>query len=337
MQTFLQQSTDVAQRILAGSWATLTQMAPYLLFGFLMAGVLSVFINADVVRRHLGQGRYLPVIKAALFGVPLPLCSCGVIPVAASLRRQGASRGATTSFLLATPQTGVDSMLVTWSLLGAAFALFTPGAAFLSGILAGLAVDRFGGPERPPEPQPAGSGAAIKRPWWLRILRHAYVVLARDIALPLTIGILVAGIISTVFPPQSLSAAAGTGFGAKIVMLLVGIPVYVCASASAPIVASLVAAGVSPGAGLVFLMTGPATNAATVTTLWKSMGPRVVAVYLVSITVCALGAGTLMDLLFDARGWHQATAEAACHVEPSHPLPALLLIAVLVFAKTRPR
>ncbi|MFO1528275.1 MAG: permease [Kiritimatiellia bacterium] len=179
-------------KVLEGSWITLTQMAPFLLMGFLFAGALSVFINADTVRRHLGRGRYLPVIKAALFGVPLPLCSCGVIPVAASLRRQGASRGATAAFLLSTPQTGVDSLLVTWSLLGAAFALFTPGAAFASGILAGLLVDRFGGPDRPPSRSrriPGGGPASLV----LKILRHAYVILARDIATPLAIGIGVAG------------------------------------------------------------------------------------------------------------------------------------------------
>lgn len=324
-------------KVLEGSWITLTQMAPFLLMGFLFAGALSVFINADTVRRHLGRGRYLPVIKAALFGVPLPLCSCGVIPVAASLRRQGASRGATAAFLLSTPQTGVDSLLVTWSLLGAAFALFTPGAAFASGILAGLLVDRFGGPESPPEPLAPDSGAAVRRPWWLKILRHAYVILARDIATPLAIGIGVAGVISAILPPQSLSEAVGSGFGAKLLMLLAGIPVYVCASASAPIVASLVAAGVSPGAGLVFLMTGPATNAATITTLWKSMGPRVVGIYLAAITFCALGAGSLMDWLFDWRGWKAATVQAACHTEAASPIPALILIGVLVFAKTRKR
>ncbi len=213
--------TDLAREF----WMLLGEMAPWLLFGFLVAGVLSVFLRPETIERHLGGRGLGPSLKAAAFGVPLPLCSCGVIPVAASLRRHGASRGATAAFLLSTPQTGVDSILVTFSLLGPVFAVVRPVVAFLSGVIGGAAVDLLGderdvpaapapdvaGPLALPAAASAGDPAGQActdacctaepgEPWWRRVLTYGFVTLPEDLARPLLLGILVAGLIGFLVP-----------------------------------------------------------------------------------------------------------------------------------------
>ncbi|MBI5882068.1 MAG: permease [Elusimicrobia bacterium] len=298
-----------------GFWSSLSLMAPYLLFGFAVAGVLSVLVSPDAVERHLGgaQRPWWAVVKASLFGVPLPLCSCGVIPVAASLRSHGASRGATISFLISTPQTGVDSILVTYSFLGPVFTVFRVLAAFISGIAGGMAVDlledKQGDGKRPPAPAGRKAGASSS---WMRggvrdALHYGFVALPRDIGSAMLVGLAIAGLISALLPPRffhkllgPLSDALGPGwadFASMLVMMAIGIPTYVCATASVPIAAALVAKGVSPGAAFVFLMTGPATNAATVAMVWKTMGKRTAWVYLAAIAVVSLLSGWALDMV----------------------------------------
>ena len=283
-------------------WTVLGLMAPYLLFGFLMAGLLSVLISPEIVERHLGGSGFLPVAKASLFGVPLPLCSCSVIPVAASLRRHGASRGATTSFLLSTPQTGVDSIIVTYGLLGPVIAVFRPFAAFLTGVIGGLlatwADGDGGGREESAEPcTEACCSGDPGRGRIARILSYGFVTLPRDIGKDLLVGLAIAGAISA-FVPAELLTNVGSGLGAMLAMMLLGIPLYVCASASVPVAAALIAKGISPGAALVFLMTGPATNAAAITTVRRVMGWRTVLIYLGTVAFTALGWGLLLDRIF---------------------------------------
>ena len=286
-----------------GFWETTLAMAPYLLFGFFVAGLLSVVISADKVEKHLGGRGLMPIMKASLFGVPLPLCSCGVIPVAASLRRHGANKGSTTAFLLSTPQTGVDSIMVTLSLLGPVFAIFRPIAAFVTGLLGGVvveAVDRED--DEGTEPEHCADECCEsegRRATLARILHHGFVTLPRDIAKPLFIGLIIAGVISGIAPPQFFSDTVGTGIVAMLVMMALGIPLYVCATASVPIAAAMwLQGGATPGAILVFLMTGPATNAATITTIWKMMGRRVAIAYLAVVATTALGSGLLLDYVF---------------------------------------
>jgi uncharacterized membrane protein YraQ (UPF0718 family) len=298
--------TEFLLAILGAAWDTTRQMAPYLLFGFLVAGALSVVISPEFVERHLGGRGLWPVLKAALFGVPLPLCSCGVIPVATSLRRHGASRGATTAFLLSTPQTGVDSILVTYSLLGPVFAVFRPVVAFVTGLLGGWLVDArereaVGGSDDPPPCEddccrPRGR----RNPVW-RALRYGFVDLPADIGRPLLAGLAVAGLIAGLVPDDFFAGVLGTGIVGMLAMMAVGIPLYVCATASVPIAAALMAKGVSPGAAMVFLVTGPATNAATVATVWKVLGRRTALTYLGVVAVSALGSGLLLDGLLTAR------------------------------------
>ncbi len=313
---------SLATHFLASLWSTLEAMAPYLLFGFAIAGLLSVFLSPAFVERHLGQRRLGAVLKASLLGVPLPLCSCSVIPVTASLRRHGAGRGATMAFLLSTPQTGIDSILVTVSLLGWVFALFRAVAAFVSGIIGGILANMI--PEKIADAPavPACTSSCCDKesahaPAWRRAIRYGFVDLPKDIGVSLLLGLLVAGGIAAVVPDDFFAGAIGTGIGAMFVMMALGIPVYVCATASVPIAAALIAKGVSPGAALVFLIAGPATNAATISTLWKMLGRAATFVYVGTVAVTSIVSGLALDAIYAGTG---AQITAACHDE----LPAIV-------------
>jgi len=211
-------------------WGTLAEMSPYLLFGFLAAGVLSVFISAQLVERHLGRKGFWPLLKASAFGVPLPLCSCGVIPVSMSLRKHGASKGATISFLLSTPQTGVDSILVTLSLLGPVYAIFRPLAALATGLIGGGLVQLFD-PEPGDAIQPECTDACCaekeQRSKLIRALEHGFVTLPRDIGRAMLVGLIIAAVISALVPDGYFAEHLGTGIFAMVVMMFLGIPVYV--------------------------------------------------------------------------------------------------------------
>ncbi len=329
---------DVITDVLAEFWGVLGEMSPYLLFGFFVAGVLSVYISTDVVRRHLGGKGLLPVVKASLFGVPLPLCSCGVIPVSASLRRQGASKGATTAFLLSTPQTGVDSIFVTLSLLGPVFAVFRPIVALLTGLIGGslVSIHEKDGEEVQERPKcTCATGVCMVHPKGkklVQVFKYGFVTLAGDIAKPLFFGLAAAALISALIPQDFFAESLGSGFLAKLLLMAVGIPIYVCATASVPLAAALIGIGVSPGAAFVFLMTGPATNIATIATVWKVMGRRTAVIYLLTTAGCALLFGTILDAIYTA------TSQT---VEPYIPwmLPpqlrsasAIVLLAVLAWS-----
>jgi hypothetical protein len=317
--------------IFLSAWSVAGQMAPYLLFGFLVAGLLSVWISPAWIERRLGGRGRKGVVLAALFGVPLPLCSCGVIPVAASLRRHGAGRGATAAFLLSTPQTGVDSLLVTWGMLGPVIALFRPVAAFISGTLCGFLVDRVceGIPDKPStgDREEDATKPGRLRPWPVRALRHGFVTLAGDVNKAVLAGLLVSGLLGAILPPAVLRESIGTGFSAMLLMLAVGIPLYVCSTASVPIALALIHAGISPGAALVFLISGPATNAATLATLIRLLGLRAAGVYLGSLAVTALASGLLLDGLLT-----RASLQVSCEIHAggmhfgNHLAAALLLV-----------
>jgi hypothetical protein len=332
---------DEALRVLGLAWEVTGRMAPYLLFGFLVAGLLSVWISPAWIERHLGGRGSRSVFRAALFGVPLPLCSCGVIPVAASLRRHGAGRGATAAFLLSTPQTGVDSLLVTWGMLGPAFAIFRPIAAFVSGALCGLLVDRMRSGEPEPVLPEAGaescaSGGGV-RPWPVRVLHHGFVVLAGDVNRAVLAGLLVSGLLGALLPPSFIGESVGSGWGAMLAMLAIGIPLYVCSTASVPIALALMHAGISPGAALVFLITGPATNAATLATLVRLLGLKAAGVYLTSLTVTALGAGFFLDGLLVRTGLRASCEIHADGLSLGHHLAAAVLLVVLILPFFRRR
>ncbi len=325
---------DVAKRIAVDFWVVFAEMSPYLLFGFFVAGLLSMLVSRRMVERHLGGTGALPLFKAAIFGIPLPLCSCGVIPVSMSLHRQGASKGATVSFLLSTPQTGVDSILVTYSLLGPVFAIFRPLVALVTGVVGGLLVNLFGSQAADPADAPA-AGDSLDKPTWRQKLvegmDYAFVTLPRDIGKPLLIGLVIAGVISALVPDDFFMKYLGRGVFSMLVMMAVGIPIYVCASASVPVAAALLGAGLSPGAVLVFLMTGPATNAAGLATIWNALGRRTALLYLATVAGCALGAGLLLDALV-----HNTQIKVMTHVHQMIPplaqnLAAFALLALLSY------
>ena len=326
------------------SWLVFGQMAPYLLFGFLAAGVLSVLISPDWVERHLGRPGIGPVLKASLFGVPLPLCSCSVIPVSVSIRRHGASRASTTAFLLSTPQTGVDSIAVTYALLGPVFAVFRPLTALLTGLVGGGLVQFFGESDRVKAVDDSGPGdcteaccAGNERTSYLtRMFRYGFVTLPRDIGLALLVGVLIAGAMAALVPQDHLAAYIGGGVLSILLMIAAGVPVYVCATASVPIAAGLMHMGGSPGAALAFLIAGPATNAASFTTIWKTLGKRTATLYLLTVGASALGFGLFLDWLMPIA--EMSLPELAGHTHmPSeggwlYHVSAVALLAVLIYS-----
>jgi len=296
---------DKTKTLLFEFWFTIGDMSPYLLFGFLIAGILSVVVSKAFVQRHLGGRGLWSVVKASALGVPLPLCSCSVIPVSMSLRKQGASREATLAFLLSTPQTGVDSIFVTYSLLGPVFAIIRPVIALVTGLIGGILtrlVTANTPDEIPVEASSAGCCCANQsevpkthiHPIGA-MLKHGFVTLPSDIGKPMLMGLVIAAMLAVLVPDGFFADHLGHGFLAMIVMMVLGIPMYVCATASVPIAAALILKGITPGAALVFLMAGPATNAAGLATVWKTLGRNTAITYLVTVALCALGSGLALD------------------------------------------
>jgi uncharacterized membrane protein YraQ (UPF0718 family)/copper chaperone CopZ len=297
---------EYLQNTAIGFWEVLSDMAPYLLFGFLVAGLLHITISTRAIERHLGKRGLWSIFKSAILGVPLPLCSCGVLPVAASLKRRGASRGATASFLLSTPQTGIDSVMVTFSLLGPVIAIFRPIAALISGIVGGFLVETLGESDddhidlhttRAEDSSSSEKGSRLKQ-----ILMYGFITLPEDIGRGLIVGLLIAGLITAIIPDDFFLGLLGTGFLSMLVMMVIGIPVYVCATASVPVAAALVAKGISPGAALVFLVAGPATNAAALSILWNVLGKKSTFIYLGTVAVAALASGLVLDSILEVSG-----------------------------------
>jgi uncharacterized membrane protein YraQ (UPF0718 family) len=327
---------DFIKSIIVDFWGTAVEMSPYLLFGFFMAGILSMLVSQRLVERHLGGSGIWPVLKASLFGVPLPLCSCGVIPVSMSLHKHGASKGSTIAFLLSTPQTGVDSIFVTLSLLGPVFAIFRPVAAFVTGIIGGILVDVFSAGSKDGQPAPPKctdeccGGAENKK--IIRGLKFAFVTLPKDIGGAMLVGLVVAAFISALVPDDFFAEKLGTGIFAMVVMMFLGIPVYVCATASVPIAAALILKGLTPGAALVFLMTGPATNAASFVTIWKILGRATALTYLATIAGCAILGGILLDYITAGVNSEVVTHHGWMLPPAVKNISAVVLLAVLVFA-----
>src|SRR5262245_22553218 len=241
------------------------EAAPYLLGGLLLSGLLAALLPRARVERWLGGAGFRPVARAALLGIPRPLCSCGVVPAAISLRRHGASRGATVSFLVSTPETGVDSIAISFALLGPFLAIARPVAAFVSAIVAGLAVGAGGEERGAADATTVSIDAVAGVPGRARRgLVHAIDEILGEIGPWLLGGVLFAGLLSISLPDDFFTRVPGGAITSMLLMLAVGVPLYICASASTPVAASLIAKGLAPGAALVFLLVGPATNIATI-------------------------------------------------------------------------
>ncbi|MDD5633773.1 MAG: SO_0444 family Cu/Zn efflux transporter [Candidatus Omnitrophica bacterium] len=293
--------------ILSDSYLLFKEMAPYLLFGFIIAGVLHILVDTRTISRFLSKRNFSSVIIASIFGIPLPLCSCSVIPAAMSLRKEGASRGAVLSFLISAPTTGVDSILATYSLLGWLFTAYRVVASFIIGVIAGVLAN-FLIKEKEPEIKNethecklcANSGEHSHSFFYAAkgVLKYAFRDLVSDSGVALVIGVVIGGTISYFMPDDFITRYVGGGIKAMFVMLLIGAPMYVCATASIPIAAALMLKGINPGAAFVFLMAGPATNIVTMTVVAKSMGWKTLVVYLFSIGAGSIILGLTLDRIY---------------------------------------
>ena len=288
----------------------LNEMSPYLLLGFLIAGIFHEFVPQKLYRSSLSHNNLRSVILAALIGVPLPLCSCGVIPTAMSLRREGVSKGATTSFLISTPQTGADSILATASLLGVPFAVLRPLIAFVTAILGGCLVNRFDNDDNRGVYTFANtqkSKSFVRK--CLGALKYGFIDMLQDIGKWIVIGLIVAGLITVLVPDNFFTAFNDKPIVNMLIVMLFSIPMYLCATGSIPIAAALMLKGLSPGAALVLLMAGPATNTAAILGIKKVMGMRALLIYLSTIIVGALGFGLVIDYLLPVE-WFCGTVVA---------------------------
>jgi uncharacterized membrane protein YraQ (UPF0718 family) len=288
-----------------------TESAPFLLLGMFIAGMINQWIPRTWVEKTLGGKS--SIVNAALIGAPLPLCSCSVIPVAMGIRRSGASKASTASFLVATPETGVDSIGITYALMGPIMAIARPIAAIFSAIVAGLLVLWFGKQDKAPEPEPqaksqsscchkTSTAAATIREKIQGVFVFGYGQLLRDFMLWFLVGIFFAALVTTLVPEGFLTQYA-QGILAMLVVVLISIPMYVCATASTPIAVGLLLSGITPGAALVFMLTGPATNVATLMVIKKELGKRELSLYLLAIISSALVSGLILDFLFDKFDW----------------------------------
>ena len=270
-------------------------MAPYLLLGFLIAGILHVFVPKGFYNKYLSKNNRWAVLWAALLGIPLPLCSCGVIPTAVGLRREKASKGAVVSFLIATPQTGIDSILATFSLMGLGFAIIRPVAALVTGVCGGLLVNRFVPEDDDADVSASGSCEVESgnRVW--RVLRYAYYQMIQDIGGRLVIGLVVAALIQVAVPDEFFLSFGSEPLLQMLVILVVAVPMYICSTGSIPVAAALIMKGLSPGAALVMLMAGPAVNLASILVIRKSMGQRFTWIYLLTIVVFSVLFGLLVN------------------------------------------
>jgi len=330
----------------------LQEMAPFLLLGFLVAGILHAFVPQSVYHKWLSGNDVKSILLSLLFGIPLPLCSCGVIPTAVSMRKEGASKAATTAFLIGTPQTGVDSIAATWSVLGLPFAILRPVVALVTGFFGGLMAGKVERGENSSDTTcedgdscECRSSVPTNLPFADRCkeaLKYGFTDMIQDIGKWLVIGLLLAGLITIFVPDNFFTAYAGHGILNMVLVLVIAVPMYVCATGSIPIAAALMVKGLSPGAALVFLMAGPATNLASMMVLGKTLGKKSLLAYLVSIIGGALIFGIAVDAFLPA-GWFSSSVtetfeSSCCHTDMQEATPwwqvasSIALVVLLVRA-----
>ena len=317
-------------------WQLSQAMAPYILFGLMFAGILHELVPESIVTKHLGKDNVSSVVKSTLFGIPLPVCSCGVIPLATSIKKSGASKGATLSFLISTPITGVDSIMATYGIFGWIFTLYRALTSMIIAMIAGILTNIFDKEEeKAPHTFSAGvsptfstakpvggtvlntvkeeatsccstegsccsSDSSEKKKFsFSAAMRYAFVTLLGDIAKPLFWGLLLGALITVAIPDNLAEVLQGNAWLSYLVVILIAVPMYVCATASLPIAAGLMLSGVSAGAAFVFLSAGPATNTVTIGVVKKMLGSKSLVIYLGSIIVGSIVFGLGLDYIFD--------------------------------------
>jgi uncharacterized membrane protein YraQ (UPF0718 family)/copper chaperone CopZ len=296
---------DYLVQFISDFFIILAQMAPYLLLGFFFSGVLHAFLPPRSIQKYLNGKPFLSSVYAAIFGVPLPLCSCGVIPTGIALYKNGASKASTVSFLISTPQTGVDSIFATYSLMGLPFAIIRPIVSFITGIFGGYSVgklDKDTQREVILETKPIEQ-RSFKQKVGL-VFKYGFIDFIQDIGKWLMIGLIVAALVSVLIPDNLMSVINLPPIAQMLIILLVSIPLYICATGSIPLAAVLILKGVSPGAAFILLMAGPATNAATISMIQKVLGKRTLVLFLSVIIIGALATGLLIDYVFPLSWFH---------------------------------
>lgn len=293
------------------------EMSVYLLLGFLFAGILHVLVPQHLFSKYLSKNNWVSVLYATLFGIPLPLCSCGVIPTAMALYKEGASKGATVAFLIATPQTGVDSIIATYSLMGLPFAIIRPVTALFTSLFSGLVTNAFTANESIPvatkqinnKPQEEISFTnKIKK-----ALKYGYVEMMADIGKMLMFGLIVAGLIAYFVPDNFFTIFGNNTLLTMLLVLLVSIPMYVCATGSIPIAIALMMKGMSPGTALVLLMAGPAANVASMLVIGKVLGKKTFVLYLITLIIGAITSGLIIDNFLPASWFDVSNFTMAAH------------------------
>lgn len=295
---------EILKSTLSAFVILLNEMSPYLLLGFIFAGMLHVLVPQRHIVRYLGKNDFRSVLNAALIGIPIPLCSCGVIPTGLSLYKNGASKGSAVSFLISTPQTGIDSIMITYSLLGLPLAIIRPIIALISGVIGGWFTNNNTFKEdisSNENPYKENKIHKFKNPV-LNILHYAFIDFFQDIAKWLVIGLILATLIAVIIPDGFFTTYLSNGYLSMLIMLVASAPLYICATGSVPIAAMLIMKGLSPGAALVFLIAGPATNAATITMVGKILGRNTLLIFLITTIITALFFGTVVNELLP-RSW----------------------------------
>ena len=344
-------------------WQLSEAMAPYILFGLMFAGILHELVPESIVTKHLGKENVSSVVKSTLFGIPLPVCSCGVIPLATSIKKSGASKGATLSFLISTPITGVDSIMATYGIFGWIFTLYRAITSMVIAMIAGVLTNIFDKEEqKTPNTFSAGATPAFgtlkpvgttllnaakeeeasccsiegsccsgdsstkKQFSFTAAMRYAFVTLLGDIAKPLFWGLLLGALITVAIPDNLAEVLQGNAWLSYVVVILIAVPMYVCATASLPIAAGLMLSGVSAGAAFVFLSAGPATNTVTIGVVKKMLGSKSLAIYLGSIIVGSILFGLGLDYIFDISNINPASL---VHMDEEGGIVALLSSVIL--------
>ena len=316
-------AVDYLGLFLSEMWSLCLEMSPFLLMGMFVAGLISMFVDSRLILKHIGSKSFTSILKSTILGIPVPLCSCGVIPVAATLRDGGASKGSTVSFLVSTPQTGVDSIFLTYGMLGPVFALFRPLAAFISGVFSGMVINSFDDDVHHHLPD-SEHVSDVNKPLIERLesgLRYGFLTLPSDIVVPLFQGLVVAAAIALFIPPDFIAE----NFSSSSYIM----PIYVCATASIPIAVALMGKGVTAGAVFVFLMAGPATNASSIAVVKNILGRRTMVYYLFLISSTAIVFGFILDS-FITIGPPAMSSNAHVHADDSYMSLFLTILFVLI-------
>ncbi len=290
--------------ILLEVWKFTRDVSVYLIGGFFLAGIVHAFFTERAISKLLGAGGFRSVLNASLIGIPLPLCSCSVLPTAAALRMSGASRAATSSFLISTPETGADSIAISYAMLDPLMTVARPVAALFTALMTGAAELAFN-PEKVAEPRLANAVPAEQenKPVNRRLkegIYYSYFTLLADLAWYLFWGLILAGVVSYLVPQDLFASIPGGRWSAAAMVIAIGVPLYICATSSTPLAAALIAKGLSPGLALLLLLVGPATNMASMTVIYRMLGFRSLLVYLAGIVMSALACSLALDFLYGA-------------------------------------